>query len=63
MTYEIKHGPDLAALEERVETATGCLERLEVLEAEQSSNVKIYDRDGREITLAELEKLAAKEML
>ena len=60
MAYEIKHGPDQKALKERAETATACLEQVKALKAKQAL---IYDRPGAEVTLAELEKRAEKEML
>ena len=63
MAYEIKQGPDQKALAERLETATACLERVNALKAKQALNIKIYDRKGAEITIAELEKCAEKEML
>jgi len=63
MAYEIKHGPEQKALADRPETATACLERVKALKAKQALNIKIYDRSGAEITIAELEKRAEKEML
>ena len=63
MAYEIKHGPDQKALKERAETATACLEQVKALKAKQALNIKIYDRAGAEVTIAELEKRAEKEML
>jgi len=63
MAYEIKHGPDQTAIAERLETATACLERIKALQAKQALNIKIYDRNGAKITIAELEKRAEKEMI
>ena len=63
MAYEIKHGPEQRALTERPETATACLERVKALKAKQALDIKIYDRSGNEVTIAELEKRAEKEML
>ncbi len=63
MAYEIKHGPDQKALKERLETATACLERFKALKAKQALNIKIYDRTGAEVAIAELEKRAEKEIL
>ncbi len=63
MGYAVKHGPDANAPAERFETATSCLERVKALESKQALNIKIYDRTGVEITLAELEKRADKEMI
>jgi len=63
MADEIKHGPDQKVLTERPETATSCLERVRALKAKQAMNIKICDRNGGEITIAELEKRAEKEML
>ena len=56
MAYELKHGPDQKALKERLETATACLERFKALKAKQALNIKIYDRTGAEVAIAELEK-------
>ena len=63
MAYEIKHGPDQKALKERAETATACLEQVKALKAKQALNIKIHDRAGAEVTLAELEKRAEKEIV
>jgi len=62
MAYEVKHGPDQKALKERLETATACLERFKALKAKQALNIKIYDRTGAEVAIAELEKRAEKEI-
>ena len=63
MAHVIKHGPDQTAQTERSETATGCLERIKALTAKQALNIRIYDRDGVGIAIAEIEKRAEKEML
>ena len=63
MAYEIRHGPDQEALTERAETATACLEQVKGLKAKQALNIKIYDRACAEVTIAELEKRAEREML
>jgi len=63
MAYETRHGPNQKASVERSETATSCLERVKALKAKQALNIKIYDRDGAEISIAELEKRAEKEIL
>ena len=63
MAYAIKHGTDTNASPERSETATACLERVKALKAEQEPNIKIYDRAGTEITVAELERFSGKELI
>jgi hypothetical protein len=61
MAYAIKHGTDLAAREQRCETATDALELLKKLQAEKQPIIKISDRSGAQLTGADLEKLSAKE--
>lgn len=63
MAYALKHGPDPNAPAERSETATACLERVRALQSQQEPNIKIYDRDGVEITTVELERLSGKELI
>ncbi len=63
MAYAIKHGTDQKAQTERLETATACLERVKALEAEHEPNIKIFTRDGVEVTPIELERLSGKELI
>jgi hypothetical protein len=59
MAYAIKHGTET----ERLETATACLERAKALLAEHEPNIKVFTRDGAEISILELERLSGKELI
>jgi hypothetical protein len=48
---------------ERLETATACLERAKALQAEHEPNIKVFTRDGAEISMLELERLSGKELI
>jgi Ulp1 family protease len=63
MAYSIKHGIDRNARTERLETATSCLERVNALQIQGEANIKIFNREGIEITPTELERLSAKELI
>ncbi len=63
MAYAIKHGTDPNVKTERLETATACLERAKALEAEHEANIKVFTREGAEITMLELERLSGKELI
>jgi hypothetical protein len=62
MAYSIKHGNDQNARTERLETATSCLERVKALQT-QGEIIKIFNREGNEITPSELERLSGKELI
>ena len=61
MAYAINYGTDAAAPTQRCETATAALELVKKLQAEKRPNVKIQDRSGAALTVADLEKLSGKE--
>jgi hypothetical protein len=61
MAYAITFGIDASAPTQRCETATAAIELVKKLQAEKRPNVKIHDRIGAAITVADLEKLSAKE--
>jgi hypothetical protein len=63
MAYAIKHGTDPNEKTERLETATACLERAKALQAEHEPNIKVFARDGAEISMLELERLSGKELI
>jgi hypothetical protein len=63
MAYAIKHGTDPNVKTERLETATACLERAKTLQAEHEPNIKVFARDGKEISMLELERLSGKELI
>lgn len=63
MGYSIKHGIDRDARTERLETATSCLERVKALQSQGEANIKVFNREGVEITPAELERLSGKELI
>ncbi len=63
MAYAIKHGADPDAKTERPETATACLERVKILQAEHEPNIKVFNREGVEITTTALERLSGKELI
>ncbi len=63
MAYSIKHGIDRNAQAERLETATSCLDRVRALQTQGESDIRIFDREGVEITLIELERLSGKELI
>jgi hypothetical protein len=63
MAYAIKHGTDPNEKTERLETATACLERAKALQAEHEPNIKLFTRDGAEISMFELERLSGKELI
>jgi hypothetical protein len=63
MAYTVKRAAAPNAPSERLETATACLERVKALQAEHEPDIGVYDREGRELTVLELERLSAKELI
>jgi hypothetical protein len=63
MAYTIKRAAGPNAPSERLETATACLARVKALQTEHETRIGIYDREGRELTVRELERLSAKELI
>lgn len=63
MAYAIRRGADPDAKTERLETATACLERVKTLQAEAEPDIKVFNREGQEITPRELERLSGKELI
>jgi hypothetical protein len=61
MGYVIKHGAESNVQSERCETATACLEILNTLKAADEPNIKISDRTGAELSVADLQKLSDQE--
>ncbi len=63
MAYSIKHGIDRNARTERLETATSCLDRVKALQTQGETDIRIFNREGLEITPIELERLSGKELI
>jgi hypothetical protein len=63
MAYSINHGIYRNARTERLETATACLERVKALQTQGETIIRIFNREGVEITPMELERLSGKELI
>jgi hypothetical protein len=61
MAYSLIYGTDEAMNSRRCETATEALDVVKELQTKHQKNIKVSDRKGTEITIAELERLASKE--
>jgi hypothetical protein len=61
MAYAIISGGDVGALAQRRETATAALDLVKELQAKNVKNIKVTDREGKPLTIADLERLSGKE--
>jgi len=64
MTYTITSGAsenEIAVVAQYRESATEVLELVKELQAKEAPNIRVTDRDGVAVTIAQLEKLSDKE--
>ena len=61
MAYAIISGGDVGALAQHRETATAALDLVRELQAKNVKNIKVTDREGKPLTIADLERLSGKE--
>lgn len=61
MPYTVMSGNDIGVLTHKCETATAAFELVKELQAKKTPSIKVKDREGNALTIADLERLSGKE--